>query len=628
MRGLVLSAVALGLVACAGEEPPRATAEGDVTWADDVAGIVHGHCAECHRPGQPAPFSLLTYEDVFRKRRQVARVTASGYMPPWLPTHGDFVGARGLTPGELEVLQRWEETGAARGDDARAPEAPVFTEGWQLGRPDLVVTALEEVQVPADGPDLFVNLVLPFEGDTLRFVEAVVIRPGGASVHHAVLQVDGTRDARVRAAADPGPGFQGMSMGLSTPPDGHFLGWTPGKRAHREPPGRAWRLWPGSDLVLQLHLTPTGRPERVQPRVGLYLTEEPPAEFPMALVMRSEEIDIGAGVTDFRATDAITLPVAAELRALYPHAHHLATIMEVRATPPGGAAEVLLRIDDWDFDWQDDYRLAAPRPLAAGTRLEFEYRYDNSADNPDNPSSPPRRVRYGLRSEDEMATLSLTLVASRPEDRGRLVEAMARRDVERSPGDARAWVNLAVATREAADPAAGPAWRSALEAAAGAAQRALTLDPARADALREQGICLMALGAAGPAEEVLRQALRMDPGESIARMHLGELLARSGRARAAIVEFEAALEVHAHHAPLRNNLATALFAEGELGRAVVQYRAAVRLRPEYFNAWFNLGRALHGLGDAAGARAALNRAAALRPGDPAVRQALGDLRGD
>ena len=599
-----------------------------VTWSGSVAGIIHRHCATCHRPGQPAPFSLLTYDDARRKRRQIGRVTASGYMPPWLPSHGTFIGERGLSQAEVDRVSAWIEGGAPRGDLEAEPSPPTFLSGWQLGEPDLVLTAEEWLEVPAAGPDLFQNLVLPVESGALRFVDAVELRPGNPSVHHAVLQVDGTRGARALDAAEPGPGFGGMEMGLSVPPDGHFLGWTPGKATRRNGAGRAWRLWPGDDLVLQLHLTPTGKPERVRPSIGLYFTDVPPEETPFALVMRSERIDIAAGEPDFRAADHVVLPVATELRAVYPHAHYLCTHMVAWATPPEGERLILFEIDRWDFDWQDDYHFRTPVRLAAGTRVDFEYAYDNSAANPNNPSSPPRRVTYGLDSTDEMATLSLTLVADRTEERPMLPWAMAMRDVERSPADAGAWVNLAVAVRATSPPPGADLQGLPHQAAAEHARRALELSPGRPDALRELGISLVELGHADRAEALFREALEGDSGEEIARMHLGELLARSGRTEEAIVQLKLAVEIFPNVATLRNNLATALFSNDQLRDAVLHYRAAVRLDPGYFNSWFNMGRALGSLGRLGEAREALAQARGLRPGSPDVAAAMAALGGD
>ncbi len=584
------------------------------TWTGGIATIVHRHCSGCHRPGEPTPFSLLDYEDAADRRRQIARVTSRRLMPPWLPSHGDFVDDRSLDDASLAQLQQWCDSGAPHGP-GDAPAPPRFTDGWQLGPPDLVIEAPEPIDLPADGPDRFCNLVLPAKTEVMRHVEAVEIRPGSPAVHHAVLQVDGTRDSRMRDALDEAPGFPGMSMGLSRAPDGHFLGWTPGKVVHRQPPGFAWRLWPGNDLVLQLHLTPTGRAERIQPRIGLWFTDTPATVHPFALVMRDEAIDIPAGVEDYVARDHFELPVAVDLHAIYPHAHYLCANMQAWATPPDGTRQLLFAIDRWDFDWQDDYRYREPLHLGAGTLLQFEYRYDNSESNPANPHTPPRRVRYGLESSDEMATLTLTLLAANPAQRDALPVAAASRDVQRAPDDVNSWLNLSIAFRDAGD----------LPRAERAAAEALSRSPGAASALRELGICRMMRGDLQSAEPDLRTALASNPDDSIARMHLGELLARSGRTRQAIEQFDLAVAIHPNHAILHNNLATALFIDGQLERAAMHYGQATRIDPTYFNAWLNLGRVLAQLGQRDRAHAALIQADGIRLGDPAVMEALQEL---
>lgn len=580
-----------------------------------VAPIVHANCAPCHRPGEPVPFPLLTYDDVFRRRRQIARVVQRRLMPPWLPAHGDFVGDRRLDERAIDTIVRWVATGAPPGDPAAVPPPPSFPDGWQLGEPDLVVTAPEAVEVPADGPDRFRNLVIPVAVDGLRHVEAVEIRPGSAAVHHAILRVDATRESRRLDALDPEPGFPGMGMGLARAPDGHFLGWTPGKRPHVHPPGMAWRLWPGSDLVLQVHLTPTGRHERVRPRIGLHFTDVPTEIEPLSLVLWSEDIDIPAGASDHVVADHLVLPVPVTVHALYPHAHHLCRRMLATATLPEGRVETLLRIDAWDFDWQDDYRYQRPLELPAGTRLAFEYRYDNSPTNPANPNSPPRRVTYGLESTDEMGTLTLTVEAADRQQTDILRAASARRDVERAPANVDVWLNLVEVLRDLGE--SGPAAQAAREAA--------RLRPDLAGPRRELGICLETAGRLDEAERELDAAVALDPHDSVARMHLGGILARSGRERPAIEHFRRAVAVHPNLAPLHNNLATALFAVGELDEAAAHYRHALALRGDYFNARFNLGRVLAGLGRIGEARRELELARRLRPDDEAVRAALQQL---
>jgi tetratricopeptide (TPR) repeat protein len=578
---------------------------------------VHRACTPCHRQGQPVPFELRSYDDVQKRRDLIAEVVQARVMPPWLPTQGEFAGERRLTDAELATIARWIAADAPRGDVAAEPAPPVFPSGWQLREPDLVVPAPLAIELPARGPDLVRNLVLPIDAGRLRYVAAVEIRPGSRAVHHAILAVDGTRSARQRDAEDAEPGFPGMAMAGAVPPDGNFLGWTPGKRVHELPPGFAWRLQPGHDLVLQLHLVPTGKPETVQPRIGLWFTDVPTAVHSHPLALYSERIDIAAGDAAFVLRDHFVLPVPATVHALYPHAHYLGRRMRGTATLPDGGERVLFAIDAWDFDWQDDYRLRAPLALPAGTRLAIEYVYDNSTANPNNPHRPPRRVTFGQQSTDEMGTLTLTVTVADAAARRRLVEAEHRRDLEKRPWDHVVMARLAKTLRE----------QGRVAEARAAVDRALALAPDEPESLLELGMCQERAGDAAAAERSYERALRRDPDLAAARLQLGGLLARAGEPAAALVHFEAAVAALPNFALAHNNLATACFALDRLEPAERHYRRALDLDPDYFFARFNLGRVLAGLGRRGEARVELERAAALKPGDAAVAKALQELDG-
>lgn len=601
----------LALAAC-GESAPTATLP---TWSEHIAPIVHAHCAPCHRPGESAPFSLLTYADARRKRRQIARVTRDGIMPPWLPADRHFVGDRRLSEAQVDTIQRWVAADTPRGAADAEPEPPTFPTGWQLREPDLIVTAPTPVQVPADGPDLFRNLVLPVPVDRLRYVAAVEIRPENPAAHHGVLALDRTGRARVEDAKDAAPGFPGMQLGGAQPPDGHFIGWTPGKLPRTQPDGMAWRLWPGSDLVLQLHLTPTGKPEAVQPRIGLYFTDVEPTVRPYALVLYSEAIDIPAGESAWRLRDAFTLPVPTTLFGLYPHAHYLCRTMHATATLPDGTVRTLLRIDGWDFDWQDEYVFAEPVELPAATVLAIDYVYDNSSANPTNPHDPPQRVTFGQDSEDEMGTLSLTLVPRSAEERLILHGARIAHDLEKKPWDWALWRDFAIALREVGRvPDAIRALHEALEL--------------RADypaALTDLGICHELTRDLPAAESAYRRALAADPNWPEAHHSLGLLLARGGDPAAALPHFRRALDGLPNMPEIHNNLATAHLQLDQLDAAAKSYRAALTLHPDYFDARLNLGRTLSLQGQTEAARTELQRALTLRPGDQAARELLAEL---
>ncbi|MGC6487676.1 MAG: tetratricopeptide repeat protein [Planctomycetota bacterium] len=614
VAAVLLGVVAATSAACGGDAPAD-RAPGDVTFADDIAPLVYRACTPCHNPNGPAPFSLCSYEDVAKRRRQLVRVTGDRLMPPWLPTHGDFVGDRRLQAAEIDALAAWAEADAPRGDAAREPACPEFEAGWQLREPDLVVTFPDPVEVPADGPELFRNFVAPVPAAANRVIAAVEIRPGSPAVHHAVLAADATGAARARDAAEPAPGFAGMDMAGALPPDGYFLGWTPGRAPRELPAGMGFRLPPDGDLVLQLHLTPSGKPESFTPQVGLYFRDEAPTAISFPLVMFAADIDLAAGDADVVVRDHVDLPVPVQIHSVYPHAHYLCSRMRAWATLPDGEERALFEIERWDFDWQDDYLFRVPVSLPAGSRVAFEYRYDNSADNPDNPSDPPVRVREGDRSVDEMGNLTMQVTVASPADRRRLGEAATRRALQKRPADPDKRVELAVILREL-----GRADEAIVEL-----QPLLARALAHPDALCELGNCHRVAGRLDEAEAAYARCLRAAAGHLQARSQLGSVQLRQGRFPEAAATLAAAVQQQPENAGLHSNLATAYLGLNQLPQAEHHYRLAIERDPALFQAWFNLGRIQAATGRAPAARRALERAQQLRPRDPRVQQALQQL---
>src|SRR4051812_24200307 len=389
-----------------------------ITFNNDVAPILYANCASCHRPidgaqaasGDPvcfagAPFSVLEYRDVSKRAKQIAAAAARRTMPPWLPEEGwgEFAGARRLTEAQIALLQQWAEQGAPEGDTAARPPLPDLPSGWQLGQPDLVVQAPRAFTVPAGGGDLFRNfsLAVPFDsrpGHAARgavYVRGIELRADNPRMlHHASIGVDRFRVSRKLEGRDGRPGF------AATPDDEvqNVFGWSPGKAPYMEPAERAWTLDKGSDLVVQMHLLPTGKPETVQPTLGLFLSDTPPAREPFLVRLESKSIDIPAGQPDFAVEDSYVLPADVDATSIYPHAHYLAREMKATATLPDGTEKRLLWIRSWDFRWQDQYRYASPIALPAGTRLSMRITYDNSSGNAHNPHRPPERVKWGPKS--------------------------------------------------------------------------------------------------------------------------------------------------------------------------------------------------------------------------------------
>lgn len=617
-RGLRASIAAL-LLCAATIGASAQQARTPVTFNRDVAPLLFDHCAGCHRPGESAPFSLLTYDDARQRGRLMALAVSSHAMPPWQPdaAEGTFEGERGLDNGEIETLLRWVSDGMLEGDAAERPAAPLFTPGWQLGEPDLVLTMPEGFTVPADGPDVFRNFVLPIQLGDRRYVRALEFRPGNARVvHHVRMLLDDTGDIRRMDDEEEGPGFGGMDVPGARFPDGHFLGWAPGKRPTRE--AYPWPLEPGNDLVVQMHLKPSGRQETVRASVGLYFSDTPPIANPIMVRLGSKTIDIPAGAQAYEVVDRFTLPVDVDALSIYPHAHYLATSMQVDARMPGGRLTTLLRIPSWNFNWQDEYAYARPVALPRGTTLEMRYRYDNSASNPRNPSSPPLRVRFGSDTRDEMGELLVQVLPRRAADAAPLRAEIARRNlladiageekrVADVPDDARTRNALGVAYIQA----------GRVNEALAQFEASLRIRPDLAMAHYNLGVIAMNQQRPDEAIERFASAIALESAYAEAHNNLGIVLESRGRARDAEVHYRAAIAAKPASAAAHNNLGRTLLARGAVADALSQFTMALRSRPDEPDVLYNLGRALVANRQPREAVQAWRRAVAARP-DSAV----------
>src|SRR6266545_2729494 len=357
---------------------------GALTFNKDIAPIIFNNCASCHRPNAVAPFSLLSYQDVKKRAKQIAYVTEKRIMPPW--------------------------------------------------KPDLIVKMGEAYSVPADGPDIYRNFALPLDLAEDKWVKAIEFRPGARSVvHHSLFFYDATGSARKQDEEDPLPGYSGGMGGLprciinlgslrrvasgQAAPVGGLGGWAVGAQARALPEGLAWYLPKDADLILSTHFHPSGKPEMEESTVGVYFADRAPTKKftgiqlpPLFGVFKG--IDIPAGAKEYAIEDSFTLPVDVKAFGASAHAHYLAKQMKLTARLPGGQTRTLLWISDWDFAWQDQYQFKEFVSLPKGTRLDVKITYDNSADNPRNPASPPKGVRWGEGSNDEMGSMGLAVVAA------------------------------------------------------------------------------------------------------------------------------------------------------------------------------------------------------------------------
>lgn len=394
---------------CALAALPLAAAETDATSATptfnrDIAPILYKNCSNCHRPGEVAPFSLLTYDDAAKRAKQIAAVTQARFMPPWKaePGYGHFLNERRLTDQQLAAIRDWAAHGALEGDPSQKPTPPKFSDGWQAGDPDQVVAMSQPYALPAEGPDVFRCFVIPLNAAQDEYVSQVEFRPGNRRVvHHAILFLDNTGQAHRREKV-PGQGYDcvggpGLTIG------GGLGGWAPGTLPNHFEDGIAQIVPKGADLVMQLHYHLSGKPEQDLSQVGLKFSKTPPVRGLTLLTVGNASIDIPAGENNYVVKASATLPMDSEVIGVFPHAHYLCKDMKVEARLPDGTVQPLIWIKDWDFNWQGSYRYVSPIKLPKGSQIAMQYSYDNSTANPRNPSNPPREVKFGEQTTNEMA---------------------------------------------------------------------------------------------------------------------------------------------------------------------------------------------------------------------------------
>src|SRR5579862_632773 len=560
-----------------------------VTFNRDVAPIIFHSCSACHRPGEAAPFSLLTYSDVKKHARQIADVTRSRAMPPWLPEPQvlRFADELRLSDAQIGLIRHWVEQGEVEGDPRDIPSAPTLVEGWQLGKPDLILTATKPLVLPPQGSDTYWNFIFPVPISQTRWVKAVEIRPGDKRyVHHANILVDRAGAARQREA-EPGAGFGGMEIRIESQvfdPDSHLLFWKPGTVPSVEPEGMALRLDKGTDLILNTHLQPSGKPEIIQPSIGIYFTSHPATKFPMLLQLENDvKLDIPPGDKNFGVSDDFTLPVDVDLLAIYPHAHYLGKDIQAFAMLPDGAKKTLIHIPHWNLNWQAVYRYAEPVRLPKGTTVSLRYVYDNSDENPMNPNHPPARVVSGNRSSDEMCHLWLQVLpvnfdAAQGDPRMVLQEALARHNVENNPGDYEAHYNLGAMLQA----------RKELDGAIAEYTAAVRLRPQDAIGNNALGAALMAVGRPQPGAEYLEAALRARPDYFDAHYNLGFALAGQSDFSGAAEQFRLALRLQPQDANVEANLGAALAQLGQFAEAKSHFERALRIDPNQAIAKENL----------------------------------------
>src|SRR5688572_8968070 len=645
------------------EQTEKAAARA-VTFNGDIAPILFDNCASCHRPiedaapqlgrrsapreggaaatSEPAspkpsakagssddplcvagaPFSVLDYGAVRRYARAISSAVQRRAMPPWLPEpgHGEFAGERRLRDDQIALIAKWVESGAPEGNPADAPKPPVFSGGWQLGTPDLVLTLPEPYVLQPGGRDVFRNFVIPVPIDAPRYVRAVEFRADRPQVlHHADLATDVGRVSRQLDRAEPGPGFATMDGAQVQ----NVYGWSPGKVPVMEAADNAWTLNPGTDFVLLLHMIAGATSETVQPSIGLFFSDAPPTRTPISVKLEAHGIAIPAGESNYVVEDSYVLPVDVDAVSIYPHAHYLGKEMRGTATLPDGSQKDLLWIRRWDFRWQDRYRYRSPVFLPRGTRLSMRFTYDNSAANPNNRNNPPQRVRSGPRSNDEMGQLWIEVVPRRAEDATILNADFVRRSMLAAIASAELDVRLDPNVSAAHNILATRYLQLGRVADAQAQlEEALRLDPRDAEAASNLGTVLQAQGRLAEAMQHLRRAVSLKPKNDSVRFNLGAGLLAAGQPDAAMREFRTAIALNPENAEAHFNLGVLLGPRYQLDEAVAHLRRAVEINPRHADGYHNLSVAYGLQGRIGDGITAAQAALRLKPDSPAAQQQL------
>ena len=369
-------------------------AEKPVTYHNQIARLIQNKCADCHRPGESAPFPVLSYDDVIDHKAMIKRVVSRGTMPPWFadPKTGHWANDLSLSVRERATLLAWIDAGAPEGDPKDAPLPRTYADGWRIGKPDLVLEAPRSFNIPATGAMEYQHVVvLPKQAED-RWVRAIEIRPSRPEVVHHVLVFVKYPLGHPRAGEQPK--YRG---GLG----GYFAGLVPNQGHITFPVGTAKYLPAGAALIFQIHYTPNGTPAEDRPKIGFVFHDGPPKHEIMTLAAFNHRFRIPPNDPNHEITANYTFKGPARLLSFNPHAHLRGKAFRYDLTYPDGQSRTVLNVPRYDFNWQLEYQLRDPIDVPAGTVLKVTGWYDNSKANPANPD-PDREVRHGEQTWEEM----------------------------------------------------------------------------------------------------------------------------------------------------------------------------------------------------------------------------------
>lgn len=416
MRGKLLSCAVLvvfGLLfalampsAKAGGGTPISDKAAGVTFSKDVAPIFYHNCIQCHRPGEIAPMSLMTYKESRPWARSIREKVSTRDMPPWHadPRHGEFANDRRLSEKEVDTIIAWVDQGAVEGNPKDLPAPPKFVEGWNIGKPDAIFYLPAEYRVPADGEVPYKYFTVPTNFTEDKWIEAAEIRPGDRGVvHHIIVFYQ-----------------KGMDRKL-------LVGYAPGEQPAVIPKGLGRKIPAGADLVFQVHYTPNGKESMDRSYVGLIFAKEIPRQEILTRPVLNARFAIPPGDPNYRVESGYTFTEDSHIRSLMPHMHLRGKDFEFRVTYPNGNSEVILSVPKYDFSWQSYYVLKTPVAAPKGTRLDCVAHFDNSTKNKYNPD-PTKEVRWGDQTWEEMMIgwMSYTLDKELTETASRQVPGQGR----------------------------------------------------------------------------------------------------------------------------------------------------------------------------------------------------------
>jgi hypothetical protein len=390
--GLVLVVAAAFPYDMAGQN--GASPSREVTFSRDVAAILFKNCAYCHRPGEVAPFSLMTYRDARPWARAIKQAVTTRVMPPWNahPDYGDFRDPRRLSDSDIATLVAWVDGGAKEGNPEDTPPLPQFKEGWQIGEPDLVLAMAEPVKIPASGTIPYLTVPTDYVFPEDRWVQAIEVRPGNRRVvHHAVASASIPRE-------------NGEAGG------GNVHLYSPGLEAMVWRDGYGKFFPKGTRFSFSMHYNAIGTETSDQSRIGFKFARKPVHTQVNTTIVMNNSIVVPPMVQKHEVIAAFQFPTEARIHGLRPHMHLRAQIGTASLVRPDGSRTVLLHIPKWDDAWQNYYVLSRPARVPKGSILEYLASYDNSPANPLNPD-PTVPVPWGQQVWDEMHSTYMTWTA-------------------------------------------------------------------------------------------------------------------------------------------------------------------------------------------------------------------------